>query len=62
MNFLKFIVGGLLVLGAMIFGVFLFLGSFFLLIGGGGWSLVIAGVVDFVVLLTGIYLMRSSRH
>lgn len=64
MNFFKFIFGGLLILGSFGFGMMLLIGSPFALMGGtkGFWSLIIFGVIDFVVFLSGIYLMRSTRH
>ncbi|MFI4963516.1 MAG: hypothetical protein ACHP6H_06635 [Legionellales bacterium] len=59
-NFLKFIIGGLLVLGSLAFG-------FMLLIGGTAMTalnpnlfggVILWGVIDFIVLLTGLYLMK----
>ncbi len=60
MAFIKFIIGGLLIAGSLLFGFALIFGGMFTPISGPDslGVLVVWGVIDFIVLLTGIFLMR----
>jgi hypothetical protein len=57
MRFLKFVTGGFLILGSLIFGGLLLLSSPFAAVGGFWGSLIFWGVIDFIAFLSGIYLV-----
>ena len=61
MAFIKFIIGGLLILGSILFAFGLIFGGTFMMIANPDsfGAIVIWGIIDFVVFLTGIFLMRS---
>jgi len=58
MGFLKFVIGGFLIAGSILFGLALLFGAPFAIVGGAGWILVFWGVIDFIAFLGGIYLVR----
>ncbi len=58
MKFIKFIVGGLMIVGALLFGIALIFGMAFSPADSFG-TYVLWGVIDFVIFLTGIYLVRG---
>lgn len=57
-RFIKFIIGGILVVGSILFGITLLFSLPFALIGDMGDSVIILGFIDLIALLSGIYLMR----
>ena len=61
MGFIKFIIGGLLIAGSLLFGFALLFGGMFTLVSqpDSMGALVLWGVIDFIVLLAGVYLVRS---
>lgn len=61
-KFLKFIIGGLLILASFVFGIaLLFGGTLSAMVNPGSTGAVVLwGIIDFVVFLTGVYLMRSA--
>ena len=60
MRFLKFIVGGLLILASIFIGIGLIFGGTFTIITqpGSFWPVVGLGVLDFIIFLSGVYLMK----
>lgn len=59
MGFLKFVLGGFLVLGSIILFIILLFGWPFAIIGGATWTIAFWGVIDFIMFLSGIYLLKS---
>lgn len=57
MGFLKFLLGGFLIVGSLFFGFALLFSTPFLTKVTGGWIL---WIIDFVAFMSGIYLVR--RH
>jgi uncharacterized membrane protein YjfL (UPF0719 family) len=59
-NFIKFLIGGLLIAGSLLFGFALIFGGLFTLIARPDslGILIVWGVIDFIVLLIGVYLVR----
>ena len=60
MGFVKFVIGGFLIVGAVLFGISLLFSMPFVIVWGGGWSLVFWAVIAFIAFLGGVYLVR--RH
>ena len=60
-NLIKFIIGGLLIAGSLLFGFALIFGGMFTLVSRPDslGILVIWGVIDFIVFLVGVFLVRS---
>jgi hypothetical protein len=58
LRFIRFLIGGFLILGSLIFGgMLLFPGLIVAAITDSLWILVLLGVVDFIAFLGGIYLV-----
>lgn len=60
MDFVKFAIGGFLIVGAIVFGISLIFTMPFAVAGGVGWSVIVWGVIAFIAFLGGAYLVR--RH
>lgn len=60
MGFVKFAIGGFLILGAIVFGISLIFTMPFAIAGGAGWSVIVWGIIAFSAFLGGVYLVR--RH
>ena len=59
MRFVKFLIGGALILGSIIlFFAILFVGVPSIMFGGSWANFVFWGVIDFVAFMGGIYLVR----
>jgi len=56
---IKFVVGGLMVAGSIIFGISLIFSFPFAAMSNSLGGVVVAGIIDFVIFLVGIFLMRS---
>lgn len=59
-RFIKFIIGGLLIVGSLLFGFALIFGGIFTLAvrPDSLGILILWAVIDFIVFLTGVFLMR----
>ena len=57
MRFLKFVIGGFLILASVIFGLFLLIGTPFAIGMGETGSLIFWVVIDFLAFLSGLYLV-----
>ena len=64
MGFLRFVIGGFLILGSIIFGIMLFTGAAIIEAFGStdgvSGMLIFWGIIDFIAFLGGLYLV--SRH
>lgn len=60
-RFIKFIIGGLLVAGSILFAIGLVIGGSFAIITrpDSVGAFILWGVIDFIAFLTGIFLMRG---
>ena len=56
---LKFVIGGLMAAGSFIFGIGLIFSFPFAAMADSVGSIVVAGVITFIIFLVGIFLMRS---
>ena len=57
MHFLRFVIGGFLILVSILLFISLVFSMPFVIVSGAGWSLVFWGIIDFIAFLGGIYLV-----